>query len=198
MALLVRFALLSMIGCAPAASVGGDHPANAAAAPGRGHEVSAMPEPVEARPPRLEAPAEPHEHGGHHHGPSKPAEPAKPTKPADPPREPPPARADRERLAYEKARPVFDRYCAKCHASGGEKASKKKLGHFDMTSYPFGGHHAATMGKTIREVLGVEGGEATMPLDEPGVVKGAELDAIVEWSREFDRAHPAGGGGHKH
>jgi hypothetical protein len=96
-----------------------------------------------------------------------------------------------ELAAYQKAKPVFDKFCAKCHATSGAKSSAKKLGHFDMTSYPFGGHHADYVGLAVRQTLGVEGGkEATMPDDDPGAVKGADLDAIVAWSRAFDDAHP--------
>lgn len=97
-----------------------------------------------------------------------------------------------EQAAYERARPVFERYCAKCHSSKGEKASPKKLGHLNIDGYPFGGHHAGEIGAAIREVLGVTGEEATMPMDAPGAVKGEELEAIVEWSKAFDRAHAAG------
>jgi hypothetical protein len=101
-----------------------------------------------------------------------------------------PAVAQTELDAYRKAKPVFDAHCATCHAQGGAKASAKRLGHFDMTSYPFGGHHATYVGLAVRQVLGVEGKEATMPDDDPGAVKGAELDLVVAWSRAFDAAHP--------
>jgi plastocyanin len=97
-----------------------------------------------------------------------------------------------EKAAYEKARPVFEKFCAKCHSASGAKKTKKKLDHFSIDAYPFGGHHADAAGKTVREVLGVDGGKATMPADQPGAVEGAELEAVVEWSRAFDRAHEAG------
>jgi hypothetical protein len=111
---------------------------------------------------------------------------------------PPPAADDKlalaaaEKAAFEKARPILMKNCAHCHTSKGEKANKKKLDHFNMDTYPFGGHHATTMGKTIREVLGVAGKEATMPKDDPGAIKGADLDAIVEWTKAFDKSHEAG------
>lgn len=98
-----------------------------------------------------------------------------------------------EKVAYERARPVFETYCAGCHSSAGTKKAKKKaLPHFSIDSYPFGGHHAAEVGESVREVLGVAGEKPSMPADRPGAVKGAELDAIVEWSKAFDRAHAAG------
>ncbi len=97
-----------------------------------------------------------------------------------------------EQAAYEAARPVFETYCSNCHSSSGKKAAKKKLDHFNMDSYPFGGHHATEIGEEIREVLGVTGEEATMPKDKPGAVKGAELDLVVAWSKAFDASHKAG------
>jgi mono/diheme cytochrome c family protein len=100
--------------------------------------------------------------------------------------------AEHEESAYARAKPVFDRYCASCHASKGERASEKKLGHFNMDGYPFTGHHAAEIGQTIRKVLGVSGGEPTMPKDQPGVVAGDELERVVAWSKAFDDAHSGG------
>jgi len=97
-----------------------------------------------------------------------------------------------EKAAYERAQPVFQEYCAKCHSSSGKKARKKTLAHFNMDTYPFGGHHAEEIGATIRKVLGVTGKKATMPKDRPGSVKGEKLEAIVEWSKAFDKAHAAG------
>lgn len=102
------------------------------------------------------------------------------------------ALAAAEQAAYERARPVFEKHCAKCHTSKGEKSSEKKLGHFNMDTYPFGGHHAAAAGATVREVLGVTGEEATMPMDDPGAVQGEELEAVVAWSKAFDASHAAG------
>jgi mono/diheme cytochrome c family protein len=95
-----------------------------------------------------------------------------------------------EKAAYERARPVFEKHCRRCHAPGGEKATAKSLGHFSMDGYPFGGHHAASAGAAVREVLGVSGEAASMPADDPGAVKGDELDAVIAWSKAFDQAHP--------
>ncbi len=97
-----------------------------------------------------------------------------------------------EHAAYEKAKPVFDRFCAGCHTQGGKQATKKKLDHFDMSSYPFGGHHAATLGPTIRKVLAIDGGKPTMPSNKPGSVTGDDLAAIAAWTRAWDAAQSAG------
>jgi mono/diheme cytochrome c family protein len=94
-----------------------------------------------------------------------------------------------EQAAYEKARPVFDVHCARCHGSDGKRGARK---HFDMTKYPFGGHHAMEITGTIREVLGVNGGEVSMPEDKPGAVQGDQLSLITAWADAFDRAHAAG------
>jgi len=97
-----------------------------------------------------------------------------------------------ERAAFEKAKPVFDKYCAGCHTQGAKQATAKKLDHFDMTSYPFGGHHAATLGPTIRKVLAIGGGKATMPNGKPGTVTGDDLAAIAAWTKAWDAAQAAG------
>lgn len=95
-----------------------------------------------------------------------------------------------EQEAYERARPVFERYCTSCHmSSGGKRAA---LRHFTMDGYPFGGHHAAQISATIREVLGSSGQPATMPKDRPGAIQTEELRAILDWADAFDRAHAAG------
>ena len=97
-----------------------------------------------------------------------------------------------ERAAYDKVKPVFDKYCAGCHAKDGKQASAKKLDHFEMTSYPFGGHHVATLGPTIRKVLAIDGGKATMPYGKIGSVKGDDLAAITAWVKAWDAAQVAG------
>ena len=141
--------------------------------------------------------------------PPETASPAEAAKPAEPPAPPAPdpakIKADllaAETAAFEKAKPVFDKHCSRCHAKGGKLATKKKLDEVDMTAYPFGGKHAAEIGEEIREVLGVGGGKVTMPLDKKGAVKGDELALIVAWSEAFDASHKGGAheghGGHKH
>lgn len=103
------------------------------------------------------------------------------------PHEQGPAASEQE--AYERARHVFERYCANCHTSGtGKRAA---LRHFTMDRYPFGGHHADQISSTIREVLGADGQPATMPKDRPGAVQGDDLRAILDWADAFERAHAA-------
>jgi hypothetical protein len=138
-------------------------------------------------------------------GPSEPAKPAEPAAPAPPPSEPAkpaepePPKADpkaellaAETAAWDRAKPAFDKYCATCHTKDGKKAAKKKLDHFDMGSYPPGGHHTATIGFTIRDVLGISGKKPTMPFDKPGSVKGDELAAIKAWTDAWEAAEKGG------
>jgi len=125
-----------------------------------------------------------------------PAEPAPLAEPA-PPAPPAPAQltADllaSERTAWDTAKPVFDKACASCHTKAGKKAAKKKLAHFDMDSYPLGGHHAGTIGSTIRDVLGVTGKKPTMPYDKPGSVKGDDLAKIQAWTDAWEAADKGG------
>lgn len=98
---------------------------------------------------------------------------------------------DAEQAAYERAQPVFQEHCAMCHTSEGKRSSKGTLKHFSMDTYPFGGHHADEITATIREALGVVGGDATMPKNKPGAVQGEQLALITAWADAFDRAHPA-------
>jgi hypothetical protein len=129
-----------------------------------------------------------HEHGAEPKGPAKPA-PAEATSDAEP--QPPGSHdpSQQERAAYEKAKPLFEMYCASCHTTQGSKSSTKALGHFAMDSYPFGGHHAAEISAAIREVLGKTGSAPIMPKDKPGAVKGDELAAVLAWADAYDRAH---------
>ncbi len=139
--------------------------------------------------------------------PANPVEPVKPVEPAAP--DPVMIKADllaAETTAYEKAKPVFEKYCAKCHSKAGSKQSASKREHFDMTTYPFGGHHAMDVHNEVREVLGLTGKKPTMPADKKGAVKGDELDLIKVWTDAFEASHKGGaheghdqhGGGHKH
>jgi mono/diheme cytochrome c family protein len=128
----------------------------------------------------------------------KPAEPgrsepatAEPVK-EDPKPDPKAALLASETSAWEAAKPAFAKYCATCHTKDGKKAAKKKLDHFDMDTYPLGGHHTSTIGFTIREVLGLAGKKATMPYDKPGSVKGDELAAIKAWTDSWEAAEKAG------
>jgi hypothetical protein len=97
-----------------------------------------------------------------------------------------------EHTAFEKAKPVFEKYCSGCHTKSGKQATEKKLDHFEMTSYPFGGHHAGTLGPTIRKVLAIGGGKATMPDSKPGIVKGDDLAVISAWTKAWDASQAAG------
>lgn len=116
-----------------------------------------------------------------------------------------------ETAAYEQAKPVFTKYCAGCHQKGGKSATAKKMGHFDMTAYPFGGHHVGEMSATIRKVLGLDGSKPTMPKNKPGSLTDEELALITAWADAFDASHQGGahegmpgheghgdGHGHKH
>ena len=168
----------------------------------------ATPAPTTPEPAAETTPAEPvpagdmpgHEHAEHDSGAPAPS-PAEPATPAAPD----PAQVTAELLAtemaaYEAAKPVFEKNCARCHQAGGAKAKPKMLKHFDISSYPFGGHHADEASKTVRKVLGIGGGKPTMPADKKGAVQGDELALIAAWADAFDKAHAGGAhadrGGH--
>jgi len=135
---------------------------------------------------------------------SEPEEVAPPASEAPTPADPEKIKSEllaAEQTAYESAKPVFDKHCAACHQKGGKKAKRKMLQHFDMTAYPFGGHHAAEVSAEVREVLAIGGGKPTMPFNDPGAVQGDELALIAAWADAFDKAHAAGAhqhGGGKH
>jgi hypothetical protein len=121
-----------------------------------------------------------------------------------------------EKTAFERAAPVLDKHCARCHTSAGsakEKMRNNALKHFSLDSYPPGGHHADEITEELREVLGVDPKtrkkkkRPTMPLDTPGAVSDQELEVILAWADAFDAAEAAGlhgkakkppHGGHKH
>jgi hypothetical protein len=136
-----------------------------------------------------------------------PVEAVEPTQPAAP--DPAQVKAKllaAEMTAYANAKPVFDKYCAKCHSKDGSKQSVGKRKHFDMTTYPFGGHHAMEVHDEVREVLGLTGKKPTMPADKKGAVQGAELDLVKAWADAFEASHEGGahegqghhGGGNEH
>lgn len=109
--------------------------------------------------------------------------------------EAPPSKAEllaAEQAAWDRAKPVFAKACASCHTSAGKKATKKKLRHFNFDSYPPTGHHAATIGFTIRKVLGLSGKKATMPPGKPGSVQGDDLAKIQAWIDAWEAAERAG------
>jgi mono/diheme cytochrome c family protein len=97
-----------------------------------------------------------------------------------------------ETSAWKAALPVFQKYCSHCHTEGGKVATRKKLNHFNFTSYPITGHHAPTIGVTIRNVLGLSGKKARMPADKPGSVTGNDLALIKAWTDAWEAADKAG------
>jgi mono/diheme cytochrome c family protein len=97
-----------------------------------------------------------------------------------------------ERSAWAAAKPVFDKSCATCHTKDGKKSAKKKLDHFNMDTYPPGGHHTGTIGFTIRDVLGITGKKPAMPFDTPGSVQGEDLAKIKAWTDAWEVADEAG------
>lgn len=101
----------------------------------------------------------------------------------------PPAAPSPERAAYERAKPILEKYCATCHTKGGAASSEEALEHFSMDGYPFGGHHANEIGAVVRMSLGASGRSPTMPRGKPGAVKGDELAAILAWADAFGAAH---------
>lgn len=125
----------------------------------------------------------------------KPMQP-EPPKPEPPKPDPEKVKADllaAENAAYDNAKPVFRKYCASCHTKGGKKATGKKLGHFDMTTYPFGGAHTKSIGNEVRVVLAIDGNKkATMPDDKPGSIKGDDLALIKAWTEAWQAAGAAG------
>src|SRR5262245_4863310 len=129
----------------------------------------------------------------------KPADPEPAPKPEPPKPDPKAELLAAETSAWEAAKPTFTKYCATCHTKDGKKAAKKKLDHFAMDTYPPGGHHIATIGFTIRDVLGISGKKPTMPFDKPGSVKGDELASIKAWTDAWEAAEKGGahaGGAH--
>jgi hypothetical protein len=114
---------------------------------------------------------------GRAHGPQPPATPLTAT--------------PEELAAFEAAKPVFEAHCFRCHTSGGRKAKAKTLKHLDMGRYPFRGHHAGEAAAAVRRVLvrdKAKGKAPTMPSDEPGTVKGEELQKILTWAVAFEKA----------
>jgi hypothetical protein len=163
-------ALLVACACAPApAPIGPDHPASPEAPTGPGPGDTVL------------------------SGQESPAE-----APAEAPTEAPTDLLAVEKAAFERARPVLETHCSRCHNQDGgaaAKMKKKALPHFSLDGYPPGGHHAHEVTAEVRRVLGVGGPgvvKATMPMDRPGAVKGEELAAILAWADAYDAAEQAG------
>jgi len=166
--------LVTVLCIAALGACGSKPPTPVSAEPGAGSgagSATATPAPEATKPP----------------GPAKPPEPAKPD----------PAKAKASLLAAETrawsaAKPVFEKYCAKCHSQGAQGATQKKLERFDMSSYPMTGPRAATIGTTMRDVMGISGKKPTMPFGKPGAVTGDELAAIKAWTDAWQAADKAG------
>ena len=123
--------------------------------------------------------------------PTKPVDPVEPVK-ADPGKQKAELAAA-ETAAYEKAKPVFAKFCSSCHTKAGKKAAKKKLDHFSMDTYPFGGEHIKSIGNEVRKVLAIDGAKKpTMPFDKPGSVKGDDLALIKAWTEAWQASGAAG------
>ena len=149
--------------------------------------------------PKTTTPAEPdqvahHEGEGSGSAVATPTDlPKEPEKPAEPPAKDPKIELlASETAAWETAKPVFEKTCATCHSTAGKKAAKKKLDHFNMDTYPFGGEHTAFIGDHIRDVLGLGSKKATMPYDKPGSVKGDDLAKIKAWTDAWEAAEKGG------
>src|SRR5262245_23225213 len=97
-----------------------------------------------------------------------------------------------ETRAWQAATPVLQKHCASCHTKDGKSAARKRLDHFNFTSYPVGGHHAAKIGFTVRSVLGLERKKASMPFGKAGTVTGDDLAAIKAWTEAWDAADKGG------
>lgn len=120
---------------------------------------------------------------------------AKPAKAAPSKAAPAKSKADllaAENKAWDAATPVFQKYCIRCHTKGGKDATKKRLDHFNITSYPPAGHHSATIALTVRDVLGISGKTPKMPFGNVGVVQGDELAAIKAWTDAWQAADKGG------
>ena len=97
-----------------------------------------------------------------------------------------------EKAAFERARPVFVARCSRCHSKDGKDARPISLEHFDMTSYPFGGHHTETITTTLRNVVGLDGSKPKMPQDNKGSLTEDQLALIEAWAAAYDAAEAGG------
>ncbi|MGH1348839.1 MAG: nuclear transport factor 2 family protein [Nannocystales bacterium] len=105
---------------------------------------------------------------------------------------PRPPQVAAEVATYKAAKEVFAKHCGGCHARGGAQWSEKAAAHFDMSSYPFGGHHAAEIDQEVLRSLGQSGRGATMPKSAPGSLSPDEMALIASWARAFAVAKDAG------
>ena len=94
-----------------------------------------------------------------------------------------------ERAAFDRAKPVIDRYCSACHTKRGKKKTQKRLDAIDFSKYPPAGRYAKIVGGAVRDVLGQSGVPATMPFDRKGAVVGDELAVVMGWVDAWAHAH---------
>ena len=104
------------------------------------------------------------------------------------------APAATEQTTAQKARAVFNQQCASCHIEGTNAKATK---HFKLDHDVLAGHHVGSLGKTMRQVLGMNGGKATMP---PGghALSPEDAQLLVSWADEQDRSAPKQHEGHTH
>lgn len=126
------------------------------------------------------------------HAAAPPPAPTEPAAPAPEPVDPKVQLLAAETAAYDAAKPVFETFCAGCHTTGGKKAKRGMLKHFDMTTYPFAGKDGNAKG--IAEVLGLDGAhKPSMPPGKAaGTVKGDDLALIKAWVDANEAAHAGG------
>ena len=92
-----------------------------------------------------------------------------------------------EQDALALAKPVFKKYCVRCHMYGAnDKAFKKLDANTGLDTID------ATKVDKIRVVLGGADKPPTMPKDRPGEVKGDELALVMNWTDAYSRAQKAG------
>jgi mono/diheme cytochrome c family protein len=103
------------------------------------------------------------------------------------------APAPAEKTPTEQARAVFDQRCASCHTAGANAKAGK---HLKLVDGVLVGHHAGTLGKTMRRVLGV-GSKATMPPGGPALEE-QERQLLVAWAEEQDRSSSKNNSPHPH
>ena len=115
-----------------------------------------------------------------------------------------------ERAAYDAARPVFERWCVRCHVPTNGSMSVITSDTFDISTYPFTGQSGALAGYHVADVLGTMFGDLDapdgadefrrpwaqhaprMPKTEPGAVQGDDLALVRTWTVAWRAAHRAG------
>ncbi len=90
-------------------------------------------------------------------------------------------RVEGELAAYERARPVFERECKRCHASGTRLTSTAAMGGVDMSRYPFGGGTPTEVARRIGVSIGLFGRGATMPPTRLPGLRGEDAALVAAW-----------------